>query len=414
MLKIFVAILAIAVFISLTVWIYFTIANAFFGDDIPPPNDRDLTPLEREIPKDQNAYFVLYQHFPFLNSEIIYNSLEKIELRKDISIAANMEFYQNPYWTDMTKFLEEVTGFMSIEKLIFLESDYFLKMGQYKKAIDALLEFDELLNKRAKSNNTVVLTNRDRINEKVIEIVNSQSLSKGELLRIVDALKNRPNNLDRFINSIKSRYVTQKNLVKLVKEGGGDQEDVIEKKMGKRPFRLKANKTIKIFGDLAREIITLSEESCSSLKETAPLLEEKIFNEYCFDISVKNVLPLYFKENFVGKVILVKNLDTGAKERRLLQRRCELDFNNSAVQIITAMKIYFSEIGELPSSLEDLSEYLGEIPLDVFSDEKITYSKNKKEIRSVGYDGKSETEDDLVFEIDFKEVNDKQRNIKRG
>jgi len=64
--------------------------------------------------------------------------------------------------------------------------------------------------------------------------------------------------------------------------------------------------------------------------------------------------------------------------------------------------MYFVENGELPNSLDELSKYLGEIPLDNFSDQEIFYSKEKGEIRSVGPDGKSETKNDLIFEINFE------------
>jgi len=118
LLKIIGIVLAIIIFaIIFTIWIFPFFANTFFGDDIPPPDNRDLIPLEREIPEDQNAYFVLREYFSTENNQLIYNPISKEDFmnysqgrgwdqeavgeflqnnakaRESISIVAKMDFF---------------------------------------------------------------------------------------------------------------------------------------------------------------------------------------------------------------------------------------------------------------------------------------------------------------------------------
>jgi len=77
-----------------------------------------------------------------------------------------------------------------------LESKYLLESGQTKKAIDSLLELDEILNKADESNHIiasyVLLTlSRCAASEKIIEIINSQNFSLQNYSQIMDVMKYR-------------------------------------------------------------------------------------------------------------------------------------------------------------------------------------------------------------------------------
>jgi hypothetical protein len=433
----------------------FNFMNIFFGRDEPPPDDRDLWLSRIEIPKEENALYYLIPHFylsqyekeevykywPDLKeSKKIYWPAEKEDLIKNIIFqkewdekfvkelleenkeildsfekAVKSPYFQEPMTQDPKTIhagtlLLPIGNLREIANLNLIEGIYLFKQGKEEMAFNEVIKtikFGQMIEDAPRPTLIGYLVGiriKETALESLREMISSTSLPFEKLKEYIIELNEFKLNERGLKNVLKMEYIFNANTKAKIdaaiagktskeelRELGLEETSFLERRIRRFSFYYKPNKTLRMFADSFRNLISNVNRNCKEIKlsEIRPL-------------APSSKIKMLFTENIIGKILH----DLGATSYSgLFSRKCKEDFSVIGTQILLALKAYQNKIGNLPTSLSELiPEYFSEIPKDPFDGETIRYLPEKKIIYSLGKDLKDSggiEKEDIVFKIEF-------------
>jgi len=420
----------------------FFLLNIFWGRDIHPIDDSDLWLSKIEIPKEENAFYLLNQA-----SEKIYLPKEKLELfikmakgekwdsefakeliesNKEVfsyfEKALKLPYFQIPDWQDPKAIGDEASfpnmlGLRDITYLNSIKASYLLTQGKDKEALDLIVKTIKMGQIIEDSPRPILSSYLESMAIKEIGLQRLRTMMPNINLS-PEVLKNYVTTLNQFeaneqglMRMMKMEYIIFSNvkskfdaaiagkLPKKELEKLGIEENSLEIKTStKLNYLYKPNQTQQIFAEYYRNLVNNANKDYSEMK----LPEIKPF------LASYSKIKTLFTENVVGKIL--RN-SVAVRWIGIFEEKCLEDFSVKGTQSLIAIKAYKTKTGKIPPSLGELvPEYLSEIPKDPFNGKLIKYSPEKRIIYSVGKDlkdsGGSEGEswqimEDPTFKIEF-------------
>ncbi len=353
------------------------------------------------------------------------------ELFADFDKAASSPYFQdpvlrNPENINQTTVLLSYSEFRNISKLNLLKASYLFNHGKEEEAFDEafkVIKFGYLIkNSQGTLIGYLLATSMEGTGlNKVRIMIPKTNLSPDDLKSYIYQLEELRDNGQGLVKIMKMKYAHLSNgkklLIDIIYEGKLSQEQLKSLEESGKGYYLEASKAMR------RNINYLYKPNQTQrfLIEDFRILVANAGKEYCNELSeldsrnfdsLQSMGPLLiFTENPIGKILheIVQTSFIGSN-----QRKCEENFSIAGAQTLIALKLYKSENGDLPASLEELvPAYLSETPRDFFNGKPIKYSKEKKIIYSVGKDLKDSDgsyimdnkkgiyKDDIIYKIEF-------------
>ena len=435
--------------IILVIVLFFQMPNilGLFIKDIPPIDDSDLKITKVDVPKEQNAYYILEPLFnrdnayqsppsdvnPYLTGEkewdeevvkgILSQYSKEIEL---IYNAADMPKFQDPYANDGVSDGNDILNpalFMSFIRLIALDSVYSMRNGKQEESFDKALKLLSLGQKIENSQTTFILyyigsgikaTGLKTI-QSLLDIVKAAPGTSNMLLHYQNLLSQYIEDSKLVETPFKTEYTGWANQIDAFALGDftqlhGEERELINKLSDK--FQFQPNRTKLSAANNFRLFISDFRKSCNLINEIKDRRAK--FELEGYEIFKKStIIKLYFVKNTVGEIInkyVVEDSYTFSWNH-IFEARCNNEVLFSSTRLLMLLKAYAVEEGKLPDSLEDvISKYTVSIPIDPYSTSSMKYNKGKKIIYSIGKDlkdsGGSEGDywnlmDDPTFNIGF-------------
>jgi hypothetical protein len=426
----------------------------FFGRDEPPPYDADLWLSKIEIPKEENALYYLiphfylfeyekeelYKHWPDLKeSKKIYWPTEKEDLIKNIisqkewnekfvkefleenkevldsfEKAVKSPYLQDPMTQDPKTVhagtpLIPIGDLMKIANLNLIEGIYLFKQGEEEIAFNEIIKtikFGQMIEDAPRPILIEYLVGtriKEIALESLREMISSSSLPSEKLKGYIIELNEFKLNERGLKNVLKMEYIFNANTKAKIDAATAEKASkeelrklglkeipFLERKIRGLGFYYKPNKTLRMFAEISRNLISNVDKNCKEIK--LPEIRSLI---------PSSKIKMLFTENLIGKIF--HDMIT-VSYSNIFTHKCEEDFSVIGTQILLALKIYKMEKGELPKNLNQLiPEYLSEMPVDPFDGQYVRYLPDKKIIYSVGSDLKDNfgEKGDIAFKIEF-------------
>ena len=415
--------------------LFFLLPNilGFFYKDIKLIDDSDLILGNVVVSQEENAYYdlmnidsvdlgfdleLIEDHLAgkTWDENFVKEILSKNEKELDfLNQAVKRQKYQDPGSSSPEDFslfapLFSLTQYNGIARLSSLKAIHLARQGKNDEAIEEALKSIKIGQKMQDSQAKLIyylvaIKMKGYGIDAIQEIINIADLSPESLIQYAEKIEEYRENKEWLINSFKGEYMIQKGVIDLTEEAIFNNQDIgldenfvtqdIDKKY-RKSFYFHPNKTKMIFAEYARQEIEDSQKPCGFVE----ISEIKTFDP-------PQGFKAMFRENLIGEMIH----DIVAVKFKINKRSCDIDLQISATQALLAIKAYYINNQEYPTSLNELiPDYLEKIPIDPYSGEDIKYSKINKKIYSVGRElidiGGSEGDDwtkalNPTFKINF-------------
>jgi len=391
--------------------------SIFFGKDIEPINDSQLSLKTINIDNNDNAYFDLIKikeviYVPDIKPQIIADMISlktwDNKIAEDIILnnteafnyfyeASKKPKFQDPELAQPEKIsiqrnMPPLNSWIQITNFSSIKAIYLAKQGKSKEAINEALNVLNIGQKIQDSQgdiiNYIIGSRIKRTGlETIQKILAISQLKTEDLKEYTQTLNQYYKNENGLINALKIDYYLFSKEIKSIANGDketfklitGQELNINEKDLEKikNNYYFKPNKTTLLLAENIKEFI----------KNTDKLCLQNINKENKNQIP-NNFIKFYFEENIVGKHIynsILADIDIES----LYKAKCEEDLLISATQLMLAIKAFKNETNNYPQSLTDLiPNYLQEIPKDPFDGNNLRYSLDKKIIYSIGKDKK--------------------------
>jgi hypothetical protein len=399
-----IALVILGVFVSL-----FLLRQAV--QDIPAPDTSDLERSLIEVPPEENAFTYYLSatntlDWPTNDTEVIIDYLgdkpiddqtltETFSLNEetfDLILQGNQ--YQQcipPAITNFDVVHSFVSDWFKIGKLLAAKAQYERKTGRYTKATDTcigLLRFSNLVQRDA-TTTIHYLVGLATLTYGLVQAENlvcDTNTPTDDLRRLSTALSELGPLESGFINILKGEYQFADSIIDNLSNGKFSYDDMaycnvtpppsILNRTSLSSFFFHPNRTRALIADYYRNIIsqaalTYDEMDLDVGKELQELDKSKFRR--------------YTRPNIVGKMLCIVIMPSMGK---ILEKKCIISCNASAVHLLAAIRVYQKETGSLPKSLDDLTPtYIDAIPSDPFDGKPFRYNAEKGFIYSVGKDG---------------------------
>ena len=197
------------------------------------------------------------------------------------------------------------------------------------------------------------------------------------LVEFLEALDRRqPEKIDEaYRNTVRGQYVLRLQMLTEFHAGGPTEFADWVRFV---PYMLKANMTSRRLADYCRNQIKRA-----SLPY--PQIVADLSRKFKEPVSITEKLMFYGKPNSVGMVIFAEEESVLT---RFLCKKFPLLMNLAALRLKIALRLYEQKHGQLPDDLSALvPEFMPMVPKDPFDDQPFRYSKEKKQVWSIGEDG---------------------------
>ena len=383
----------------------------FIFRDIPKVDDSDLLLSKVEIPKEENAYYLLKEAVGKIYiprdkikaiDEIVYKDTwdkefieELLEKNKDVfeifKKATEYNYFQFPdldtisYISLSSESKNVALRLSDLSKLVIIKSKYLIKEGKGKEALDlifGLIKIGHMIEEGFIHDSIIysfgAQTKKYGL-KALIEAVPYLYLSKEESKNYINRLENFKGNKEGLIRALKGDYmnflkekeVIEENLRNEFKKNNfiarfiNFPDDIIF-----AYFSYKPNEAKKLIADLYRDVIDKANKDCYEIET----------KNYKFKMP-KSEIKRIFTKNLVGKTIYDKK---AANIYTPLEIKCLETLYIESAKTLLALKAYKIENGNLPKSLEELvPEYFSFIPEDPFDGKALKYSPEEKIIYSI-------------------------------
>lgn len=392
--------------------------SLFFGDDIPMIDDSDLMLPKIELARAENAFYDLdkikevyegeegmidiekYIESDEWDIESVNQILEKNEKElRYFDNAADKDQFLLPSMANPEDGMYDVyplNPFRTISRVAALRSLKSLRDGSDEQAYREALHVVKI-GKMIEESQGHLITNLVGI-----AIKQNGLMAMGEVIRKTKVNIYRLGYYDDFlieleseinVSGLKANYLVYKmNIAKI--EEGEMEIDGFEGKRSyvlKNDFYFKPNKTVELYYDKFKKLVEYFEEPCyiAPTPEDYPLFQDGLWS----------IPSLYIKENLAGKMYAT-NPVMGLNN--IKSKACIEQTRLSGVKLMNNIKRYYMRNGELPNLLDDLVPTFAEkIDNDPLSGIGFEYDKNKMTLISVGGDHEIDTEDDIIFDLNF-------------
>lgn len=377
---------------------------SIFAKDIPPIDERDLTPVFNNPSRQDNIYYDLnevkdkaketpqvmeYLENKSWDTQSIKMLLdENTETFKKMDQAAGKTAFQDPYYADskipVNAITEEpplLTAYQKLARLNTLRAIYLINEGKTEEGVTVILGTLNIGDAFEKSGDSMIVSLVGSSIKKIAlqglhQAAPKLNYTKDQLSQLSEELKKHSYKSEGLSNGFKHEYKYQTYSIDSLSSGrendSSTDAQALEMALNlvkKSKFYYKPNETKQLYADLYRAHLKEAAASCSQIK---PITIQKKPNN------------VFFQENGLG--LMLFNL-TAITLNGTINTKCIVDFNLNSTRVLLALRAYQADKSSLPNSLQELTPaYISSLPLDPYDDQPIKYSKSKKVIYSVGKD----------------------------
>ncbi len=418
-----IATVSIAIGVILTILIVIHIINRL---KTVPVNDSDLIYKPQEIVDQKNAYFALLPALKEIQEILPNDEIEQMtndessfdyvktkkltsqysSLYQLYSVALKLEALQLPANSvfDGEKNERYIEELIFLQRLAVLNVKKIIHEKNFEKAYEEILKlfkYGYLMQNSGGSLITFMIGNiAKRSAYKLMnEVINKSHFEGSDYLEMTDELKKFADN-NGILITIKKEYTDAANLMKNFVEKSFEDDDerkALLEEYKKSPWRVRffynESETLNELAEVYRQEIRNASGDYASIKHKEIDRISGGFPQFLID---------FFNGNIIGKLIssiAYPNFDNTIK------RKFELDVRYSMTKLLLALKSYHVVTGTYPDSLDELiPDYIDNIPIDSFNNDKIKYSRNKQIIYSAFFDGNDDQGDgekDLIIKLNF-------------
>ncbi len=444
-LKVLARILTIIILVILLFFSLPYVLSLIWGQDAPPPADKDLLLSVANIPKQENSYFDLVK----LSRIILPDGAEKealikIKMPKGMSDLKYLESYD---WetSQIEKLLNENQAAMEvfsqaaakpqfqydptadpanidfisnmpvinfntwrqIARINAVKAIYLMRQGQEEAAFDEAMKIIKVGYDIHQSRNVSTMLyliglGIEKTGLEAMQVLISHTSLPPNKLSLYQAEIEKYKSADNT-DHLRSEYIIFKKQLRYAKNSTEPMPDLPKwsyflPNLTKHSYYLKLNKTFNLAAEHYRRQIERFKKPCYDI----PIIVNNGANQ------PKTFWQMYFTENSVGKLFSgMWIIFSAGGINGIHNKKCVNDALINSNRIIFAIKKYCLEKGAWPQSLQDLSPtYISKLPADPFSGRPFAMDKDKKIIYSFGANhiDDSGRNDDLVFSYNFAVV----------
>lgn len=379
------------------------LAVLFGWRDDPPPQDSDLRPVVAAAAGADDAYqdFLKMQagislsieERTFLGRQLDgtasdWPQVERLIARNAGVLALFADFsrrpvFQDPHYRDLAAIgtatpVPQLFSIVAAARLSSFHAASMARKGRPAEALEESLRIVDAGRMLSRSHQPILLTLvgmllTDAGSKTALEIVGGGTLARGQLLAAAARLSAPSGAAEGFKDGMRFEYVMMANLMEqLAASVRAEAPQSLPRVYGmvaaaKMRYFFMPQRTKGLFAGRFRLLVTEADKPCLQVR-VPPFTETRI-----------GVSP-----NVVGR--LLYNIAIPQYEK-IIARRCEADFRQTAAAVAAATRAYRLDHGRYPAVLAELVPgYLPTAPVDPFNGEPPRYSTDTGEVHSVGTD----------------------------
>jgi hypothetical protein len=383
--------------------IAFLAIYATLSMDSAPPEDSDLRVVRREVPDDDNGYFLFVQagervRMPDDRDWIDDARSDKDwdQAKVDVLLSDNAEALalwrqgmerpaiQVPEFQDITSDFSYFFPWMKLSELADLSADSLHRQGKDKEAFDEALRMVHFGRRAMAAQGPLVTYLLGRYQEekglaRLRKMIPEARLTPAEWAVCQKSLADGPSSGEAMAEAYRVEYESMCRIFERLRDGTfADRSGKAEPKRGPSmevDFFLQVNRCKTSLAGWARPYVQDSTKIYTEMvwpePMEQPLTRRSMAAELASGNGIGNI-TLYF---------IAKN------NKSYLMHRCRQDASASATRVLVALRRYQMDKGDLPERLDDLvPTYLEAVPRDEFDGKPLRYSRDKKVIYSVNDD----------------------------